>query len=82
MTKTSLKEKLALLFGGLIFALILIELTLQGYGLFLERQRDSLEPDLEGKIRILALGESTTDAMVAPDKKAWFYAGDPEESNP
>lgn len=73
MTKTSLKEKLALLFGGLIFALILIELTLQGYGLFLERQRDSLEPDLEGKIRILALGESTTDAMVAPDKKAWTY---------
>lgn len=73
MTKTSLKEKVALIFGGLLFGFITLELILQGYGFILERQRNALEPVLEGKIRILALGESTTDALAAPDNKAWTY---------
>lgn len=71
MTKTSLPEKLLLIVAGTIAGFVFLELTLQGYGFILERNRLALDPGLEGKIRILALGESTTDAMVAPDNKSW-----------
>jgi len=66
-------DKLLLVLGSLIFGLVLVELSLQGYGLYLDHERNALEPELEGKIRILALGESTTDSVAAPEKKPWTY---------
>lgn len=51
--------------------ILLVELTLQIYGLYLDSRRHALIPEFEGKIRILALGESTTDELFIPGTIAW-----------
>lgn len=54
-----------------IIGIVLVEVSLQSYGLYLGWKRNQFEPMLEGKIRILVLGESTTDSIFAPEAKPW-----------
>ncbi len=54
-----------------LVGIVLVELSLQAYGLYLEYRRNILLPELEGKVRILAIGESTTDPLFIPGVDAW-----------
>lgn len=63
--------KVILSLSSFLIGILLVELSLQAYGTFLDYQRFQLEPNLAGKIRILALGESTTDPIFQPGMKTW-----------
>ena len=66
-------RKILLIFFSFLIGVVFFELSLQTYGWFIDYRRGLTEPELENKIRILAIGESTTDAMTAPESKPWTY---------
>ncbi len=63
MTKTTLKQKLSLIAGGIIIGLLLLEVGLRLAGFIVLSLRDQANRDAlkkKGEVRIICIGESTT----------------------